>query len=171
MGAEKNAVIQKKKLRLNIIDFLIVIVILGALIGIALRFGVVEKVTNQSGLKQARISFLIQDINDESADYFVIGDEFTSVSHKCIFGKLESRQILPAEAFVVNELGQIFKTYSENHRIDVRGTVVGNGTFTDDGFLLSGTNYIAPGSSMRVQSLNIDVWITVTSIEKIEEAE
>ena len=62
------------KLRLNIIDFLIVVVILGAIIGITLRFGLVERITNQSGLTSARISFLILDINDESWNYFSVGD-------------------------------------------------------------------------------------------------
>jgi hypothetical protein len=168
MGAEKNTAKQSKKLRLNVVDFLIVIIIIGAIVGIALRFGVIEKVTNQSALKPARVSFLIQDINDLSADYINIGDEFKSVTHNCVFGKLESRQILPAEAFVVNEYGQLNKTYSENHRIDVRGTFIVDGTFTEEGFLLAGTNYIAPGSGIRIQSTYIDVYLTVISIDKID---
>ena len=172
MAAENSAAKPaKKKLRLNIIDFLIVIVVLGAIVGIALRFGVVEKLTNQSGMESARISFFIQDINDESSNYFVIGDEFTDAGNKCAFGKLESRQFLPAEAYITNEFGEIIKTHSDNGRIDVRGVVIGSGTFTDEGFLLDGTNYIAPGSTIHMQSKNIDVWATVTAIEPVESSE
>lgn len=160
------------KLRLNIIDFLIVVVILGAIIGITLRFGLVERITNQSGLTSARISFLILDINDESWNYFSVGDRFIDAEHDCELGVLESRQFIPAEAFIVNEYGEIFKRNSGNEqRIDVRGVLVGEGTFTDDGFLLGGTNYIAPGSTVHMQSSNIDVYMTVTAIEKVDDAE
>ncbi len=161
------------KLRLNIIDFLIVVVILGAIIGITLRFGLVERITNQSGLTDARISFLILDINGESSNYFSIGDKFYDVANDCELGVLESRQFIPAEAFIVNEYGEIFKRNSSderNERIDVRGVLVGEGTFTEEGFLLGGTNYIAPGSTIHMQSTNIDVYMTVTAIEKVDDA-
>ncbi len=157
-----------KKLRLNIIDFLIVIVIIGAVIGIALRMGVVERVTNQSNLEDARISFLVKDIQESSADYFKIGDVFKAENLDCSFGKLESRQFMPAEAFIVNETGVLIKTHSSNNRIDVRGTVVGSGTFTDEGFLLAGINFIAPGSDVHIQSSDIDVTVTITAIERAE---
>ena len=70
----------------NIIDFLIIIVVIGAVVGIALRMGVVERVTNQSNLEEARISFLIQDIQESSADYFKTGDIFYAESFDCEFG-------------------------------------------------------------------------------------
>ena len=159
-----------KKLRLNIIDFLVIIVILGAVVGIALRMGVVERVTNQSNVEAARISFLIQDVQEASADYFRIDDVFTAKNLECEFGKLESRQFMPAEAFIANINGELIKTHSYNNRIDVRGTVIGSGTFTDEGFLLAGINFIAPGSTVRLQSSELDVLATVTAIEKVEKS-
>ena len=116
---------------------------------IALRMGVVERVTNQSNVEAARISFLIQDVQEASADYFRIDD---------------------AEAFIANINGELIKTHSYNNRIDVRGTVIGSGTFTDEGFLLAGINFIAPGSTVRLQSSELDVLATVTAIEKVEKS-
>ncbi len=158
----------KSRLRLNIIDFLIIIVVLGAMVGIAVRAGVVEKVTNRSKLETARISFLIQDIQESSADYFNAGDEFRSLTHDAFFGTLESRQIMPAEAFISDESGHIIKTHSGNNRIDVRGTLLCEGTFTEDGFLLGGTSFIAPNAYINLQSSSLMVYITVTDIEKAE---
>ena len=159
-----------KKLRLNIIDFLIMIVVVGAIVGIALRMGVVERVTNQSNLEEAKISFLVQDIQESSADYFRIGDSFRADSLDCDFGKLESRQFMPAEAFIANENGVLIKTHASNNRIDVRGTVLGVGTFTDEGFLLGGVNFIAPGSGVKLQSSDIEVFVTITAIERVAKA-
>ena len=112
--------VQTKKLRLNIIDFLIIIVLIGAAVGIALRAGVIERVTNQSNLEEAKISFLIQDIQESSAD--------------------------------------------------LRGTVVGVGTFTDEGFLLAGINFIAPGATVHIQSSDLDVNVTITGVERVNKA-
>ena len=70
MGAENTAKTRKSRMRLNIIDFLIIIVLIGAVVGIAMRFGLVERVTNQAGMTGARISFLIRDINKELARLF-----------------------------------------------------------------------------------------------------
>lgn len=161
---------QTKKLRLNIIDFLIIIVVIGAVVGIALRMGVVERVTNQSNLEEARISFLIQDIQESSADYFKTGDIFYADGFDCEFGKLESRQFMPAEAFITNMNGELIKTHSSNNRIDVRGTVIGAGTFTDEGFLLEGINFIAPGSGMHIQSTELSFYVTITGIERVSKA-
>ncbi|MCI8387308.1 MAG: DUF4330 family protein [Clostridiales bacterium] len=170
MGQENSSAKKAKgKVRFNIIDFLIVIVIIGAIVGIALRYGLVEKVTNQSALSSARISFLIQDINEDSSNYFGIGDEFTALDFSCDLGELESRQFIPAEAFITNQYGEIIKTHSNDNRIDVRGTMIGEGTFTEDGFLLDGLHYIAPGTTIHMQSANIDVFMTVTAIEQIED--
>ena len=162
--------VQTKKLRLNIIDFLIIIVLIGAAVGIALRAGVIERVTNQSNLEEAKISFLIQDIQESSADYFKTGDVFYAEKLDCEFGRLESRQILPAEAFVANMNGELIKTHASNNRIDVRGTVVGVGTFTDEGFLLAGINFIAPGATVHIQSSDLDVNVTITGVERVNKA-
>ena len=168
MGAENTAKSKKNRMRLNIIDFLIIIVLIGAVVGIAMRFGLVEKVTNQAGMTQARISFLIRDINEGSLDYFGIGDNFYDKDHDCVFGVLESRQFMYSEAFIANERGEIIRTNLENKRYDVRGAVTAAGTFTDDGFLLDGVNYLAPGSTLHVQSRDLDVILTVTAVERID---
>ncbi len=158
----------KKKIKPNVIDFLIILVVLGAIVGIALRAGVVEKVTVGNNQESARVSFLILDINDRSGDYFRIGDQFYSPTLKTQLGELESVQIMPAEVFISSQDGNLIKTYSNNNRIDVRGTFLCSGTFSDLGFLLGGNNYIAPGSTVQIQSPYIDVTMTVTDIERVE---
>ena len=168
MGAENTAKTRKSRMRLNIIDFLIIIVLIGAVVGIAMRFGLVERVTNQAGMTGARISFLIRDINEGSLDYFGIGDTVYDKEHDCLLGTLESRQFMYSEAFITTERGEIIKTNSENKRYDVRGAVIGSGTFTDDGFLLDGVNYVAPGSTIHVQSRDLDVILTVTAVERVD---
>ncbi len=175
-----NSIKKTKKLRPNIIDLLIVVVVLGAVIGIALRMGIVEKVITSSSVEPARISFLVQDINSDSYNYFNAGDVFYSDTHKCYFGTLEEKPYdLPAEAYIAGADGTLIKSYSptdpddptKSSRIDVRGKILSSGVFSSEGFLLGGTTYIAPGSKITIESKNITVSITVTDIERINPTE
>lgn len=176
----ENTAKKANKLKPNIIDLLIVVIVLGALAGIALRMGVVDKVIANSSIEPARISFLVQDINSDSYNYFNAGDAFYSDTHKCYLGYLEEKPYdLPAEAYIAGADGSLVKTYSptdpddpsKSSRIDVRGKIIGSGVFSDEGFLLGGTTYIAPGSKLTIKSTNITVSITVTDVERVNTAE
>ena len=169
-----------KKLRPNIIDLLIVVAVLGAIVGVALRTGIVEKVITNNSLESARISFLVQNISGESYNYFIPGDIFYSDTHKCYLGTLEEKPYdLPAEMFIEGADGKVIKSYSpadiddpsKSERIDVRGKLISSGVFSNEGFLLGGTTYIAPGSTVTMKSRNITVSITVTGVERINVSE
>ena len=164
-NTEKKA---KAKLKPNVIDFLIVLVVIGAAIGIALRSGAMDNIAKAQKLEAAQISFLILDINDNSGNYFNVGDSFRSTAYEQDLGVIESVQFMPAEAFITTEDGRLIKTYSNSGRIDVRGTLSAKGVFSEVGFLLGGTQYIAPGNTIHVQSKYMDVSITITDIVKAE---
>ncbi len=176
----ENTTKKTRKFKPNIIDLLIVVAVLGALAGIALRTGIVEKVITNSSVESARISFLVQDISSDSYNYFIPGDVFYSDTHKCYFGTLEEKPYdLPAEMFIEGADGKLIKSYSpadpddptRSERIDVRGKVLSSGVFSDEGFLLGGTTYIAPGSKLIVESKNITASIMVTGVEKLNPTE
>lgn len=167
--SEKTVKPAKNRLKPNVIDFLIILVIIGIVVSMALRTGVVEQVVpTAKKLETAEVSFLIQDINDNSGAYFQIGDEFYSPAMVMDMGTLTSVQIMPAEAFITDLEGNLIKTYSNNGRIDVRGTMECEGTFSDAGFLLGGTMYIAPGGTVQIQSPGIDVTMMITDIREVE---
>ena len=166
--SEKTEKKVKRTLKPNVIDFLIILVVIGAVLGIALRSGAVDDIAKREELEEATISFLILDINDNSGNYFNIGDTFRSTAYAQDLGVLESVQFMPAEAFITSQDGHLIKTYSNNGRIDVRGTLKAKGVFSDVGFLLGGNQYIAPGNTLHVQSKYMDVSLTITDIVKAE---
>ncbi len=169
--SENNTKTQKKvKFKPNVIDFLIVIVILGAIAGIVMRTGVVDKIVVNNSLEKAQISFIIRDINDESESCFNKGDVFYGKSHACVVGTLES--IIPrlAEKYVADASGRLQKTTSSENRIDILGTLIGNGVFTDQGFFIDGSIYIAPGSDITFENKNIEGVLTVTDIQPVNDS-
>ncbi len=156
-----------KKIKPNIIDFIIIVAVIAAIIGIVVRSGVVERVTINNNLETARVSFLISSISESSGEHFNNGDKFYSDTHKCSFGTLEQFWTMPAEIYLADEYGVLGKTTVSGDKIDVRGTMLCTGVFTADGFFLAGSNYIAPNSPVTVKSSSIVVNLTVMDIEKV----
>ena len=156
------------KLKPNIIDFLIVIILIGAVVGIVMRMGVVDKIVTGNHLEKAQISFIIRDINDESETCFNQGDVFYNRTNKYVIGTLEASTPRLAEKYAEDASGRLIKTTSSENRIDVLGTLVGEGIFTEKGFFIDGVNYIAPGSEILFDSTNIIGTLTVTDIRPVD---
>lgn len=162
---------KERKFKPNIIDFLVVVIIIGAIVGIVLRSGVVEDVVGTS-LEKVRVSFRVADVADTTASCFKTGDMFYSTTHDCEFGTLENVAVNPAELYVVDQEGKLIKRGAIDNHVDLRGTLVCEGTFNKDGFfLLAGSNYIAPNSEVYVKSANVTARLTVTDIEPVAETE
>ena len=177
--SENIAAKKPNKLKPNIIDFLLVVVIIGAIAGMALRAGIVDKVVNNTNIEPARISFAVYNINNDSFNYFIAGDNFYSDTYGYL-GYLEAKPIeQAAESYIEGADGQLIKVISpsdpenpnRHDRIDVKGNLIGSGVFTEEGFLLGGTNYIAPGSKIIIESKNITVSVIITDIEPVSSAQ
>ncbi len=167
--SEKNIKTKKeRKFKPNIIDFLIVIIAIGVVVGIVMRMGVIDKITVGNKLEEARISFIIRDISGESESYFKNGDPYNSKTHQCYIGTLETINSRRAVKYIENENGRMVKTESADNRIDMLCTLIGEGTFTSDGFFLGGSTHIAPGSEINFTSPNIVGVFTVTDIQPID---
>lgn len=154
---------EKKKRRFNIIDLLIILALVAVVAAIGFRYNLVEKIGVKSEEDTVVISFLIQDIKETSADALVLGDMFYWEVNKMLIGELISKKPSFAEAFIENNEGILVKLYNENS-YDVRGEIKAKGKIKDDGFMLGGTQFLAPGKILYVESKNIMVNITITNI-------
>ena len=174
MNENKKPTVKKtKKIKPNIIDFIILIAIIGAIIGIAIRSGVVEKVTINNSLESARVTFLISGVSESTGECFDNGDVFYSSTHGCTFGTLEQFWPNPAEIYAADEFGALKKVYlaEEFGMIDIDGTMICTGVFTADGFFLGGSHFIAPNSPVTVKSADVEVNILIMDIEKVDAAQ
>lgn len=179
MKEKKNKSAGKWKFRPNVLDFLIVLVIIGAAAGIGIRSGVVEKITSNTSAEPARISFIAENISSGSYDYFVKGDAFYSKNLGCYIGTLERATPMPAEILLSTADGQMIVSHSpavdpndpnsDSYRVDVRGEFISSGLFSTEGFLVNGTTYVAPGSELTLESKNISVVVTVTDIQPVNQ--
>lgn len=157
----------KNKVRFNSIDLLIVIVFIGCLAGLALRYQLVDMIKNAGDTQSANVSFYLSDIKETSEDFFAEGDKFFIAGSDEELGVLQNGFVFePAEEFNMTADGSYVKSASVNGRSDMRGTFTSSGRFSDEGFLLNSTKYIAPGSELSIYSGKIEVTVKIVGVEE-----
>ena len=96
------------------------------------------------------------------------GDEFgVFVSES---GNQSAFGITPASEIFIDSSGNTKEVfYEEETRIDARGRIECRGIYTEEGgFCVGGTRYIAPGQTVEINTDLVTLFITVTSIDKVE---
>jgi len=158
---------EKRKLRFNVLDFLIVAVIILCVVGVLLRGGVKttdEKLESQTAV----VSYLVQNIQSASQHCFQAGDRIYSQSLGCDMGRLIGKVEVTPAVYYAEDDGAITKTYSNGDRIDLRGQFECEGKMSESGFSIDGTQYIAPGMSTYAYLPNINVTILITDVTVVE---
>lgn len=153
----------KRKLRVNILDFLIVAAVVLCIAGALLRGGVKstdEKLETQTAV----ITFKVSNVQSASQYCFHDGDRIYSQSLGCDMGRIVGEITATPSVYYYEERGEIFKAYSEAGRVDLVGTFECEGQMSESGFLMGGTQYIAPGMTTYAYLPNINVNILITDI-------
>ena len=161
----------KTKRKFNLVDFIIVIAVIGCIAGVAVRYDFASKLGMNSSNDEVEISFLVMGIRNSSYEAFHVGDEFYWKQNSMRVGELvELGDLQQAESYILDENNQYKISYNEQ-RCDVRGKILAKGKMTSDGFMLAGTQFLAPGKSMLVESQYVSVTLTITDIVKIDNAD
>ena len=158
-----------KKFRFNIIDFLVIVAVLACIVGVALRYNVVEKISENTALEEYDVSFVISGIKLTSVDALIPGDSFYWTQTNELLGVLKSKdQPTPTKVYYSDANGVLVENFSTN-RYDVRGILGCDGVMTDDGFMIGGNLYVAPGKSFLLESPHLQVTVQITDIAKAVE--
>lgn len=156
---------QKRRLKVNVLDFLIVAMVVLCVAGAFLR-GYIKNHDNKLETTVATVSFKISNIQEASAQYFADGAKVHCETYDCDMGKIVGDvEITPAAYYVEDGNGGVVKVSSVLDRIDMTGTIECEGTMTKDGgFKLDGAQYLAPGTSVLIALPMINANILITDI-------
>ena len=156
----------KVKGKFNIIDFLIIVAIIGCAAGVFLRYDLATKIGLNSNKDEVEISFVVVGLREGSTEALVEGDTIYWEQNGMELGKLVSKEISEAVHYILDDNFEYQKQYNKI-RFDVRGVISAKGNMTDGGFMLNGTQFIAPGKELKIQSKNISTTVTVTAVKHI----
>ncbi|MBQ1212353.1 MAG: hypothetical protein IIX69_02930 [Clostridia bacterium] len=166
-----------RKLALNILDWLIIVALLLAGVGIWFRYGLAEKWENKTNTVTACISFSISNIKETSftGGYFAEGNAvFNADAGNNLIGYFAEEEkfgYVPAVYYQHTKTGVGVIKQSASDRIDVVGAIMAEGIMTENGFFYGGTTYIAPGQTVLINTKDIKVSILITDIEIVESVE
>lgn len=166
-----------KKIAFNLLDWIIVISLLLAGVGIWFRYGLAEQWQNKKNTVTACISFSISDIKETSftGGYFAEGNAvFNGDAGNNLIGHFAGEDkfgYVPAKYYQHTKTGEVVIKHSVTDRIDVVGAIISEGVMTENGFFYGGTTYIAPGQTVLLNTRDIKVSVLITDIEIVESVE
>lgn len=155
---------EKRKFRVNILDFLILAAVILCIVGAFLRGGA-RQTDEKLETQTAVISFKINNVQSATVKYFTDGDAVYSETLGCDLGTIIGDSITASPAVGYVEYGgQILKTESDLGRVDIRGSFECAGQMSESGFLVGGTQYIAPGMTTYACLPKINASILITDV-------
>ncbi|MBQ9428507.1 MAG: DUF4330 family protein [Clostridia bacterium] len=159
---------EQKKFKVNILDFLILALVVLCIFGVVWR-SQNKRVDARQEMQTATVSFLLCNVQGDTRYCFTEGDRVYDETHGCEFGRFIGNSLRATPAAIYVEAGdQIEKKFSASGRIDVRGSIACTGIMSESGFLVGGTQYVAPGMSLTLYfpKLNASVLITDIALEQ-----
>ena len=158
---------EKKKIRFNILDFLIIAVVILCVVGVALRGGA-KTTDDKLESQKAIVSYYVSNIQSSSQYCFQAGDPIYSQSLGCDMGYLVGKVEVTPSVYYMEAKGEITRAESAAGRIDIRGQFECEGKMSESGFSIGGTQYIAPGMSTYAYLPNINVTILITDVTLVD---
>ncbi len=151
----------------SIVDFVIVLIAVSLIVGVVIRYDVVDNLFSKTSLVEAKVTFTAEAITENEADAFTENKRFYTEGGD-LFGTL-STVSEPAKALMYIENSEgVLISYEHDSLLDVAGSFTCKVMPSENGYLLGGNRYIAAGSVFTVKSNGVSVKITVISITEIE---
>lgn len=154
----------QKKHHFNIIDFVLILTALACIIGVALRYNLHNTLTHETDV--AEVDILIEGLLESSAKAIVAGDIYYNTEDDTLLGEVLSVRTRPAKKHYENSDGTIAYATLEG-RVDAIVTLRVTGYVTEQGFLVSGKDYIGAGADFPVAGRYIETICTVTDVRHI----
>ncbi len=143
-GAERNA---RKKIRISIIDILILLTVVACIAGTFVHYKLFEKNNAVITDEHSLVSVLYSSLSPEIAERAVVGDKLFFDGGKTL-GTVVELTVEEAKVYYKNSDGKWVLGIDESKK-DVTAIVEVEGNFTDAGFLANGTDYVAAGMEIE----------------------
>ena len=145
-SAEKK---KRKKIRISIIDVLIVVTLMACICGSFVHYKIYEKNNQVNTDDVCMVSILFSGVEPSIADKVSSGDTVYLKKDGVVFGTVSEVSFKDALSYYANEEGRIVEG-SDSTKKDVTIIVRVVGDMTSRGFLVNGKDYIASGMNEAI---------------------
>lgn len=165
------------KFRFNVIDVLVIVLMIACVVGLVLRFTILDNIGTSSSLKEYYITFTAGSLTTAQAELLTKAVDGADVGENWVYlddgqtklGFLTSINGQNKESLEFNVNGEsIIVDYPESETDvpwSITGKIVCSGVYSETtGFLLNGTKYIGPNSDITVRTAYCDFTLKVISV-------
>ena len=150
--------------RFNVIDFVILIVIIGCIAGVIVRYNFVNRILAPEETQTVTVTFTAKELPVKIIDSVNKKTSFTCVSTDNSLGKLNYFRVLDSEYVYTDTNGRPRIGHSDTKK-DLTGSFEVTGIKNDNGFLLNGTQFLAPGNEITIKSRDVQLSVIITEIK------
>ena len=158
---------KNKKIKFNVIDFLILLVIVIAVVSVFFRSGLKDSVIGGRSNQTIEVTLRINNVQKETFSILQIDDVIYSQKDDAPLGKITSKNYRPAETYIALDNGEIMKTYIPD-RYDIFLTIEGKGSSTKEGNMLNGNLFVASGCYISAYTNDVSFNFEVTDAKSVE---
>jgi len=149
--------------KINLIDFIIVLVIIAAIAFVATK--VVGRSTSDSGLSQVRISFYAEEVPDYVAGALEKGTSVLDSVEKVTMGTVEDFQVGTPIGYITDIDGQT-KTVEREGYNSVSIDMLANAALSEHGATIDGVLY-GVGHSLTIYAGKAKIYLKISAIEPV----
>jgi hypothetical protein len=149
---EKNASV-KHGFRLNIIDIVIIIAVIGILVGGLSKFRMAERLNIAASDTPITFSVIIGGIRQGSVDSIQVDQGLFDTETGNKLGVITQVSVTPTMDKVESDTGELIPAPLPG-RVDVTITARGTGRVTEEGAFLNGSRHVAPGGKLLMATDN-----------------
>lgn len=153
-----------KRIRFSIIDFVILLIVVALTVGVIVRYDLVSKLLTKTTLIDAKVTFTAESLSGAQLNALKEGTQFYSDGD--LFGTLHTVSSDKTLIYTENSDGTLGFTESDE-LFDVNGSFLIKVVKTDNGYLIDGKHYIAPGSQFEIKANGAAICITIISLNEI----
>ena len=179
----KEAKAVKSKLRINVIDILIIVLALACIAAMVLRATVLKDIGKSSATEEYIVTFKASSLSSSQYEAILnLSKEDSDTASRWVYtdnGKTRFGELLKLgeqnteKLFFTDTNGNVISLEYPQNDPDatwtVTGTIACNGTYTDDGgFLLNGKKFVASNTELDVYTSDCDFSITIINIQKAD---
>ncbi|MBE6576641.1 MAG: DUF4330 family protein [Ruminococcaceae bacterium] len=164
----------KKVPRFGILDFVIILLVIIAVLGVFFRTNIINMINNTKDLQKYTVSYTIENVRYTTPNFISVEDKVYFASNGEQFGTIINASenmsaldtTLPSENFTT-ATGEIVEVFYPNNetRVKAMGRLECDGRYSSDGsFLVNGKEHIAMGQYIDVKTEYVTVTIRIDEI-------
>lgn len=146
--------IEKKKLKFNILDVVIILFVVAVLVGVALRSNLLDSTVAKSSSVGIDFSVKIENVRHYTYEAIEVGETFYDKETGNALGKITDVALVPYSTTVTLSDGTIIsREVPDKYNMII--SVKGVGKVSDEGYYINGNRLVSPNGSIDISTQKV----------------